>query len=62
MKFLIMNKVDRFAEKIARTPLSDYLPEYQGGSDAEAAMQYMLDQLTSRNTRGSPIYAFFVFY
>lgn len=39
---LFLNKVDLFQQKIRRSPLSNYFPDYAGGDDAQRAAKYIL--------------------
>lgn len=39
---LFLNKVDLFKQKLARSPLSDYFPDYSGGNDVNRAAKYLL--------------------
>lgn len=48
---LFLNKIDLLAEKLATSPLSRYFPDYMGGSQYEAACQYLLHRFISLNTR-----------
>ncbi|KIM45751.1 hypothetical protein M413DRAFT_442360 [Hebeloma cylindrosporum] len=46
---LFLNKIDLFAEKLPRSPLEDYFPDYQGGSNYDAACDYLLHRFVSLN-------------
>lgn len=46
---LFLNKIDLFAEKLPRSPLGDYFPDYQGGSNYDAACDYLLHRFVSLN-------------
>jgi len=46
---LFLNKIDLFAEKLPRSPLGDYFPDYQGGGDYDAACDYLLHRFVSLN-------------
>ncbi|KAG6888457.1 Guanine nucleotide-binding protein subunit alpha [Termitomyces sp. Mi166 len=46
---LFLNKIDLFAEKISRSPLSDYFPDYTGGDNYDAACEYLLRRFVSLN-------------
>lgn len=48
---LFLNKIDLFAEKLGRSPLSKYFPEYTGGAKYEAACQYLLYRFVSLNAK-----------
>jgi len=54
---LILNKIDLFKEKIKRYDLKDYcFPDYTGGTDEEAALQYITEQFLVRNHSGKTIF------
>jgi guanine nucleotide-binding protein G(i) subunit alpha len=46
---LFLNKIDLFAEKLPRSPLGDYFPDYAGGDDYDAACNYLLNRFVSLN-------------
>ncbi|KAK7692183.1 Guanine nucleotide-binding protein subunit alpha [Cerrena zonata] len=46
---LFLNKIDLFAEKLPRSPLGDYFPDYQGGDNYDAACSYLLNRFVSLN-------------
>ncbi|KAI0249627.1 heterotrimeric G protein alpha subunit B [Lactifluus subvellereus] len=46
---LFLNKIDLFAEKLPRSPLGDYFPDYTGGADYNAACEYLLQRFVSLN-------------
>ncbi|GJE90016.1 heterotrimeric G protein alpha subunit alpha [Phanerochaete sordida] len=46
---LFLNKIDLFAEKLPRSPLGDYFPDFQGGDNYDAACQYLLNRFVSLN-------------
>ncbi|EIE75301.1 G-alpha protein [Rhizopus delemar RA 99-880] len=48
---LFLNKIDLFAEKISKSPLENYFSDYRGGSNYEAACQYILEKFVSLNNR-----------
>ncbi|KAI9303506.1 G-alpha protein [Cunninghamella echinulata] len=48
---LFLNKIDLFAEKIVKSPMSRYFDDYTGGDRYEAACQYLLQRFVSLNTR-----------
>lgn len=48
---LFLNKIDLFAEKIARSPLGEFFKDYKGGENYDAACQYLLQKFVSLNTR-----------
>ncbi|EGR52037.1 G protein alpha subunit [Trichoderma reesei QM6a] len=39
---LFLNKVDIFKQKLGRSPLSNYFPDYTGGTDVNKAAKYLL--------------------
>ncbi|KAG6875613.1 Guanine nucleotide-binding protein subunit alpha [Termitomyces sp. T32_za158] len=41
---LFLNKIDLFAEKLPRSPLSEYFPDFTGGDDYDAACKYLLQR------------------
>jgi guanine nucleotide-binding protein G(i) subunit alpha len=46
---LFLNKIDLFADKLPRSPLGDYFPDYAGGDDYDAACNYLLNRFVSLN-------------
>ncbi|ESK86580.1 g protein alpha subunit [Moniliophthora roreri MCA 2997] len=46
---LFLNKIDLFAEKLPRSPLGDYFPDYTGGDNYDAACEYLLHRFVSLN-------------
>jgi hypothetical protein len=48
-QILFLNKIDLFAEKLPRSPLGDYFPDYTGGHDYNAACEYLLQRFVSLN-------------
>jgi len=46
---LFLNKIDLFAEKLPRSPLGDYFPDYAGGDNYDAACEYLLHRFVSLN-------------
>ncbi|KAJ6484008.1 heterotrimeric G protein alpha subunit B [Mycena sanguinolenta] len=55
---LFLNKIDLFAEKLPRSPLGDYFPDYTGGDNYDAACDYLLRRFVSLNQSASKqIYA-----
>lgn len=48
---LFLNKIDLFAEKLPRSSLAKFFPDYKGGDNYDAACQYLLQQFISLNTR-----------
>ncbi|KIX95466.1 uncharacterized protein Z520_08983 [Fonsecaea multimorphosa CBS 102226] len=43
---VVFNKTDLFRDKLRRSPLEVYFPDYQGGSDYAAACRYISDKFT----------------
>lgn len=39
---LFLNKVDLFRQKLGKSPLSKYFPDYSGGDDVNRAAKYLL--------------------
>jgi hypothetical protein len=48
-QILFLNKIDLFSEKLPRSPLGDYFPDYTGGADYNAACEYLLQRFVSLN-------------
>lgn len=48
-QILFLNKIDLFAEKLPRSPLGDYFPDYNGGDNYDAACDYLLHRFVSLN-------------
>nr|UYO72601.1 heterotrimeric G protein alpha subunit [Flammulina filiformis] len=46
---LFLNKIDLFAEKLPRSPLGDYFPDYTGGDNYDAACDFLLHRFVSLN-------------
>lgn len=55
---LFLNKSDVFREKLARVPLADYFPDYQGGANFEAAVEFIRNRFMRLNRSAVPVYAF----
>ena len=54
---LFLNKVDIFEEKVKRTPIRKYFPDYQGRTgDANDGMKYFEKMFLSFNRSDKPIY------
>ncbi|KAK7018261.1 heterotrimeric G protein alpha subunit B [Favolaschia claudopus] len=50
--------IDRFMEKLEHIPLSDFFPDYQGGTRYDAACEYLLHRFVSLNQNAATtIYA-----
>ncbi|KAJ7627402.1 heterotrimeric G protein alpha subunit B [Roridomyces roridus] len=50
---LFLNKIDLLAEKLPRSPLGDYFPDFTGGTDYDAACEYLLHRFVSLNQNAS---------
>lgn len=48
-QILFLNKIDLFSEKLPRSPLGDYFPDYAGGDSYDAACSYLLNRFVSLN-------------
>jgi guanine nucleotide-binding protein subunit alpha len=48
-QILFLNKIDLFADKLPRSPLGDYFPDYTGGADYNSACEYLLQRFVSLN-------------
>ena len=48
-QILFLNKIDLFMEKLPRSPLGDYFPDYAGGDNYDAACDYLLQRFVSLN-------------
>jgi hypothetical protein len=44
-----LNKINLFAEKLPRSPVGDYFPDYTGGNNYDAACDYLLHRFVSLN-------------
>jgi hypothetical protein len=58
---LFLNKVDLFKQKLARSPLSNYFPDYSGGNDVNRAAKYLLwrfNQVNRAHLNLYPQYAY----
>ncbi|BFZ57343.1 Guanine nucleotide-binding protein alpha-2 subunit [Savitreella phatthalungensis] len=53
---LFLNKIDIFKAKLPKSPLGDFFPDYQGGSDANKAAKYILYRFTQVNRAKLNIY------
>lgn len=48
---LFLNKVDKFMEKLADIPISDYFSDYNGGASYAKACEYFAQQFKSLDRR-----------
>ncbi|KAI8928368.1 guanine nucleotide binding protein, alpha subunit [Entophlyctis helioformis] len=46
---LFLNKIDLFKDKLPRSPMAKYFPDFQGGDNYDAACEYMLNRFISLN-------------
>lgn len=53
---LVLDQIDRFAQKLACSPLEKLFREYRGGSNVHAALQFILDFFLATNRGTNPIY------
>lgn len=58
---LFLNKVDLFKQKLARSPLSNYFPDYSGGNDVNRAAKYLLWRFNQVNRAHLNLYPQYVF-
>ncbi|KAJ7249659.1 heterotrimeric G protein alpha subunit B [Mycena rebaudengoi] len=59
---ILFLKIDTFAEKLERSPLADYFPDYTGGNNYDAACDYLLHRFVSLNQSAATkqIYAHYI--
>jgi len=57
---LFLNKVDLFKVKLARSPLSNYFPDYSGGNDVNRAAKYLLWRFNQVNRAHLNLYPQYV--
>ncbi|KAF9065081.1 alpha subunit of G-protein [Rhodocollybia butyracea] len=56
---LFLNKIDLFSEKISYSPLPrEHFPDYRGGNDYDAALDFIINQYLLLNRTGRPIRIF----
>lgn len=53
---LFLNKVDLFKQKLAKSPLSTYFPDYSGGNDVNRAAKYLLFRFDQVNRARLQLY------
>lgn len=53
---LFLNKIDIFRQKIPRSPLNKFFPDYTGGSDINKAAKYVLWRFSQTNTKKLVLY------
>jgi hypothetical protein len=59
---LFLNKVDLFRQKLGRSPLSNYFPDYSGGNDINRASKYLLWRFNQVNRAHLNLYPQLVAY
>jgi guanine nucleotide-binding protein subunit alpha len=58
---LFLNKVDIFKQKLTRSPLGNYFPDYSGGNDVNKAAKYLLWRFNQVNRAHLNLYPQSVF-
>lgn len=57
---LFLNKVDLFRQKLPRSPLNKYFPDYSGGNDVNRAAKYLLWRFNQVNRAHLNLYPQYV--
>jgi guanine nucleotide-binding protein subunit alpha len=57
---LFLNKVDIFKQKLGRSPLGNYFPDYSGGPDVNKAAKYLLWRFNQVNRAHLNLYPQYV--
>ena len=57
---LFLNKVDLFKQKLGKSPLGQYFPDYTGGNDVNRAAKYLLWRFNQVNRAGLNLYPQYV--
>ena len=57
---LFLNKVDLFKQKLTRSPLANYFPDYSGGNDLNRAAKYLLWRFNQVNRAHLNLYPQYV--
>lgn len=57
---LFLNKVDIFKQKLGRSPLGNYFPDYSGGNDVNKAAKYLLWRFNQVNRAHLNLYPQYV--
>ena len=57
---LFLNKVDLFKQKLGRSPLVSYFPDYSGGNDVNRAAKYLLWRFNQVNRAHLNLYPQYV--
>lgn len=50
---LFLNKIDLFKEKLQRSPIEPFFPDYSGGRDLQAACDYFSGRFVALNQSAS---------
>ena len=58
---LFLNKVDLFKQKLGRSPLGNYFPDYSGGNDVNRAAKYLLWRFNQVNRAHLNLYPQYVY-
>lgn len=58
---LFLNKIDLFKQKLGRSPLGNYFPDYSGGDDVNKAAKYILWRFNQVNRAHANIYPQYVY-
>ena len=53
---LLLNKVDVFKSRLAKTPLEAFFPEYTGGSDVDKAVAFVSNRFLQANHSDLSVY------
>ncbi|KAF2497575.1 guanine nucleotide binding protein, alpha subunit [Lophium mytilinum] len=56
---LFLNNVDKFKEKLGRSPLSNYFPDYNSGNDASKAKKFILSRFDQISRGRLNVYSHF---
>jgi len=46
---LFLNKIDRFKDKLPKSPIEDYFPDYEGGNDYDSGCEYFKQRFVQLN-------------
>jgi guanine nucleotide-binding protein subunit alpha len=57
---LFLNKLDVFRNKLSRSPLGKYFPDYLGGNDVNRAAKYLLERFNQLNRAHRDLYPQYV--
>lgn len=58
---LFLNKVDIFKQKLVRSPMANYFPDYSGGNDVNKAAKYLLWRFNQVNRAHLHLYPQYVY-